>query len=447
MTGKRTRTRRSSDEGRARAAEAAPPRIYSATLGCRLNAYETDAIVEELASLCGAVRAPSPEEADVVLLNSCAVTAKAQARSRKTLRSLARRTRGMAVATGCVAEVYPEDLAEEGVLVVPNAGKAELAGRIVEMLGITAAEPGGEGRVDSIFPRIAPLGAARTRTFLKVQDGCDNRCSYCIVPHARGGSRSQPREEVLRQAKDLREAGYREIVLTGVDIAAYGRDLYGSHGYGLPDLVRGLLRLGGFRVRISSMEPVGLTADMLARMALPGVCRHFHLPLQSGSDRILSAMRRGYGRAREEELLDRIRGLFPGAAVGADIIVGFPGETDDDFAQTLDLIAKHDLSYLHVFPFSPRPGTPAADMDGMLSPHTVADRARALRELGAEARRRFRLSRLGEDALCLVEGRSLDGATAAMTDNYVPVLLDGDAEEGDMVPVTLTPYNIAWGRR
>lgn len=445
MTGKRTR--RNSEGGSGGARREAPPAIYPATLGCRLNAYETDAIVEELSELCGATRAPSPEEADVVLLNSCAVTGKAQARSRKTLRSLARRTEGMVVATGCVAEVYPDDLAERGVMVVPNTGKASLAGRIAEMLGSGRPEPGEEVPRGSIFPAVAPLGAARTRTFLKVQDGCDNRCAYCIVPHARGGSRSQPRREVLRQAKGLREAGYREIVLTGVDIVAYGRDLYGAHGYRLPDLVRDLLRMGGFRVRVSSMEPVGLTGDMLARMALPGVCRHFHLPLQSGSDRILAAMRRGYGRAREEQLLDRIRRLFPGAAVGADIVVGFPGETDDDFAQTLDLIAKHDLSYLHVFPFSPRPGTPAAGMDGMLSPHTVADRARALRELGKEARRRFRLSRLGEDALCLVEGRSLEGATAAMTDNYIPVLVDGDAEEGEIVAVTLSHDNIAWGKR
>ncbi len=427
--------------------QTAPPGIYSATLGCRLNAYETDAIVEELASLCGAVRSPSPEEADVVLVNSCAVTAKAQARSRKTLRSLARRTDGMVVATGCVAEVYPDDLAEAGVLVVPNTGKAALALRITEALGLGAAGPEDEIPPGTIFPRLAPAGAARTRSFLKVQDGCDNRCAYCIVPHARGPSRSQPREEVLRQAKGLREAGYREIVLTGVDIVAYGRDLYGDGKYGLPDLVRDLLRMGGFRVRVSSMEPVGLTDGMIARMALPGVCRHFHLPLQSGSDRVLRAMRRGYGRAREEEILDRIRRLFPGAAVGADIIVGFPGETDDDFAQTLDMVSAFDLSYLHVFPFSPRPGTPAAEMPGAMSPHAIADRARVMRELGAEARRRFRLSRLGEDAICLVEGRSLDGCTAGMTDNYIPVLVDGAAREGDMVPVTLRLENVAWGRR
>lgn len=420
------------------------PAVYAETLGCRLNAYETDAVLEELAAVCGARRAGSPEEADLVIVNSCAVTGKAQARSRKTLRSLCRRTDGLVVATGCVAEVYPDDLREPEVLVVPNTGKAGLARRLAGLLGFEEGEedagPGG------IFPRLAPAGAARTRSFLKVQDGCDNRCSYCIVPSARGASRSQPRELVLDQAAMLRDAGYRELVLTGVDLVSYGRDIYGTDGYALPDLVRDLLRLGGFRVRISSMEPVGLQADTLSRMALPGVCRHFHLPLQSGSDRILDLMGRGYGTSEEETLLGRIRRDFPGAAVGADIIVGFPGETDEDFARTLDMVSAFGLSYLHVFPFSPRPGTPAAGMDTMLSPHTVADRARALRELGLEARRRFRLSMLGEDAICLVEGRSMEGESVGMTDNYIPVLC-GDAEEGEMLPMELTRENVAWGRR
>ena len=441
----RTRTRTRKRTRRTRASHIDGPGVYAATLGCRLNAYETDAVVEELASLCGASRVEAPELADLVLVNTCCVTGKAQARSRKTLRSLARRTEGLVVATGCVAEVYPEDLEVDGVIVVPNTGKAGIARLVAARLGVEIAPGGDPGADNVIFPAMAPAGAARTRSFLKVQDGCDNRCSYCIVPHARGPSRSQPREEVLAQAERLRGAGYREIVLTGVDQVSYGLDLYGSE-YGLPDLVRDLLRLGGFRLRISSMEPVGLTPHMLARMALPGVCRHFHLPLQSGSDRILQRMTRGYGRREEEELLERIDRLFPGAAVGADVIVGFPGETDADFAQTLDLLSAFGVSYLHVFPFSARPGTPAASMDDMLSPHVIADRARVLRELGSEARTGFRMSQLGSDALCLVEGREMDGATVGMTDNYIPVLLRGGSE-GEMVRVKLTQGNIAWGRR
>lgn len=421
------------------------PAVCAATLGCRLNAYETDAVLEELAALCGAYRVGSPEEADLVILNSCAVTGKAQARSRKTLRSLARRTEGLVVATGCVAQVYPDDLREPGVLVVPNTDKVGLAARLAALLEYHVPGAGGSGS-DGIFPRLAPAGTARTRSFLKVQDGCDNRCTYCIVPHARGRSRSQPRELVLDQAAMMREAGFRELVLTGVDLVSYGRDIYGADGYGLPELVRDLLRLGGFRVRISSMEPVGLQADTLSRMALPGVCRHFHLPLQSGSDRILDLMGRGYGSAEEGELLSRIRRDFPGAAIGADIIVGFPGETDEDFARTLDIVSAFELSYLHVFPFSSRPGTPASKMDTMLSPHVIGDRARALRELGEEARRRFRLSMLGRDALCLVEGRRMAGQSVGMTDNYIPVLC-GDASEGEMLQVELSRSNVAWGRR
>jgi threonylcarbamoyladenosine tRNA methylthiotransferase MtaB len=237
-----------------------------------------------------------------------------------------------------------------------------------------------------------------------------------------------------------------EIVLTGIDLASYGRDLYGGT-YGLSRLVRDMHEIGGFRIRISSIEPVSLDCELLSELSLPGVCRHFHLPLQSGSDRILAAMGRQYGREDMLKLLDYFGDCFPGAALGADIIVGFPGETDEDFGDTMDLAADERLAYLHVFPFSPRPGTKAWDMNGRIHPETVTERAVTLRAKSAESRRRFRLSRIGEDALILVEGRMLRGRMIGLSDNYIPLLSPAGSVEGSLVSVTVTEDNICWELR
>lgn len=421
--------------------------VYGYTLGCRLNAYETEAILDEIERRCAFDRTADPETADVIVVNTCAVTARSQARSRKAVRSFLRRAPNALVAvTGCVVEVSPEDFSPEQVILIPNTEKAALVDRICERMGIQPL-PGYNPGQGVLFPAAAPMKTARTRAFLKVQDGCDNRCVYCIVPRARGNSASQPREIVLRQARTLSEGGHREIALTGVDLVSYGKDLYGT-SYGLPDLVRDLLEIGGFRVRIGSTEPIGLTRDALSALSLPGVCRHFHLPLQSGSDRILSAMGRKYGRQHISELLSVLDESFPGAAIGADIIVGFPGETDEDFAQTIDLATDDRIAYLHVFPFSPRKGTPAYDMqDSMLHPELVSERAVLLRGISAESRRVFRKSRVGEEALILVEGRMMKGRMIGLTDNYIPLMAPENSTEGELLRITISTDNVCWGLR
>jgi threonylcarbamoyladenosine tRNA methylthiotransferase MtaB len=423
-------------------------RVYGYTLGCRLNACETDAILDGLTGLqAQAERTEVPEEADIIVVNTCAVTGRSQARSRKAVRSLARRNPDAVIAvTGCVAEISPDDFDQVDVLVVPNGDKPGLVGALAARCGIPAAgTPGGEG---GFFPVTVPASTARTRAFLKVQDGCDGRCTYCVVPLARGRSKSQPRERVLEQADALRENGYREVVLTGIDLASYGRDLYGGGGYGLPELVRDLLREGGFRLRLSSLEPLFLGSDLLAGLSLPGLCRHFHVPVQSGSDRILGAMGRRYGRDYLERLLDSFAEHFPGAAVGADFIVGFPGEDDEDFRATMELASDPRIAYLHVFPFSPRPGTAAWVMGGRVHPETVSERAVALRKRSAESRRRFRLSQLGTDALALVEGRMHRGRLVGLTDNYIPLLAPEGSTEGSLVRIeNLTEDMVCWELR
>ncbi len=430
------------------ASESNAGRIWGYTLGCRLNSYETEALLEEFCRRCGMERTSDPGKADIVLVNTCAVTGRSTARSRKTVRALLKNTGALVVATGCVVQVIPSEFEGYDVLLVPNTAKASLVDIVCGEMGIESPEAphSAEGL---IFPAIAPERMSRTRASLKIQDGCDNRCSYCIVPLARGDSRSQPREVVIAQAETLAGAGFREILLTGVDLVGYGKDLYGET-YGLPELVRELLGIGGFRIRLSSMEPMGLRREMLASLAYPGVCRHLHIPVQSGSDRILEEMGRKYTAKDISGLFDVAMDLFPGIGIGSDVIVGYPGETEEDFTMTMELISHPAVTYLHVFPFSPRPGTPAAGFrDSMVHPETVTRRARVLRALSMKKRRVFRESQLGTEALVLVESRKDEdtGRLIGMTDNYIPVIAPEGAEEGDLLEMTLGMENVCWDRR
>ncbi len=413
--------------------------VFGYTLGCRLNSYETEALVGELVDKLSGNRVNSPAEADLILVNTCAVTGRSQARSRKTVRAYtARYPDAVIVVTGCVAVVSPEDYnGMDRVTVVPNEKKHLIA----SMISGVQKECSGE----YLYPVSAPVTTSKTRAFLKIQDGCSNRCTYCIVPLARGDSRSQPRELVLSQAKEMAEAGYCEICLTGVDIADYGRGLY-TNGYGLPELVEELLEIGGFRLRIGSVEPQYLTVKTLENLVIPGLCKHFHIPFQSGSDRILKKMGRRYGRAEEDELLDAVTTLFPGACVGSDIIAGFPGESEEDYQQSLALAKDRRINYLHVFPFSPRPGTPAA---GMKPLHTekITMRSRELRRVSAGSRREFRKSNLSSTRTMLVESRTINGRMIGFTDNYIPVFAPEKAQEGELTDVRLTEDSICWEQR
>jgi len=425
-------------------------KIFVHTLGCRLNYYETEALLDEFIRRAGACRTENFEEAAVIIVNTCAVTRRSTARSRKSVRYFRKHNNTAVIAvTGCVVQVSPDEFPRENsTVLIPNTEKHELVNSLSKFLGVPLLSHASHSENDRVlFPATAPTSIARTRASLKIQDGCDNNCSYCIVPRARGHSRSQPRETVMEQAEQLRQSGYREILLTGVDLVAYGRDIY-DDSYRLPELVRDLLKLGGFRIRLSSTEPIGLTPQMLSSIALPGVCRHFHLPVQSGSNRILELMGRNYTRDTIIELLDSYTNLFPGVNIGTDIIVGFPGETETDFNYTVDLISHPAISYLHVFPFSPRPETRAASMKPTHT-ETITARAEFLRKYSEDARKRFRKSRIGEEVTVLAEGRYHPGTNnyIGMSDNYIPVIVPLGHREGDLFEITLEDSNICWATR
>lgn len=422
-------------------------KIFVHTLGCRLNYYETEALLDEFIRRAGAKRTKDFTKADIIIVNTCAVTGRSTARSRKAVRYFHKHSNAKIAVTGCVVQIAPGEFTDKKTILIPNTEKHKLVNSLSKLLDIPLIDESEPINDNVLFPASAPVSIARTRASLKIQDGCDNSCSYCIVPLARGHSRSQPREIVLKQAKQLSSSGYKEILLTGVDLVAYGGDIYGN-SYRLPDLIIDLLKLGGFRIRLSSTEPIGLTTNMLRKIALPGVCRHFHIPIQSGSNRILELMGREYTRDNIIDLLDSFVSLFPGVCIGADIIVGFPGETDRDFNDTLELISHPAISYLHVFPFSPRSGTPAADMKPTHT-ETITKRAVILRKHSTAARRRFRSGRIGEEVIVLAEGRYHSGTNnyMGMSDNYIPVIVPLGYNEGDLLTITLKDSNICWAAR
>jgi threonylcarbamoyladenosine tRNA methylthiotransferase MtaB len=407
-------------------------RLYLEVTGCRLNACEAEEISRRAAAR-GATMVDSPGEADVSLLMTCAVTSRSQARCRRAARALLRGTTGRVVVGGCSARLFPGDFAtgSDRIRTARTAGDA-VAGILGD--GCSSDESG--------FFEARSSRGSRSRALLKIQDGCSNGCSYCIVPAARGPSRSLEAARIVEMAGDLEAEGFREIVLTGVDLASWGADLPG--GGDLPDLVARIARSVGSRIRLGSLEPMRLTRDFVRRLAVPGMCRHFHVPFQSGS----RAVRESMGRPGDPaEVLGWIAEFFPGAATGTDVIAGYPGETEEDFRMTLALATDPRISYLHVFPFCPRPGTRASAMHARADMCETARRAAMLRSASESSRRRFRTASLGTSARALVEGRSHDGGLVALTDNYIPLRAPEGASEGDEISIPVTRENVLWNLR
>ncbi|MBZ2172442.1 MiaB/RimO family radical SAM methylthiotransferase [Nitratidesulfovibrio sp. SRB-5] len=371
--------------------------FFALTLGCKINQYETEAVREAWLAR-GWREAADPAAADVLLVNSCAVTARAVADVRQAVARMHRAApQGRIVVTGCAAQVLREDIAAlPGVTdVVGQQAKVSLLRYNPERGAAGAHEPdgggGGDGgddlaAGDAVFPAFRIDGFTRSRPVLKVQDGCSHRCTYCIVPLARGAARSRDPREALAEARRLLDAGFRELIVSGVNLRQYGRDLPGG-GPDFWDLLAFLERelapqwAGRARLRISSLEPGQLgerALDVLAESRL--VAPQLHLSLQSGSPGVLRRM--GRGHYRPEPLLDFVRelaGVWPLFGLGADILTGFPGETDAEFGETLDFVGALPLTYAHVFPYSRRPGTPAAVMEGQLPQEVKKRRAAELR--------------------------------------------------------------------
>ena len=406
--------------------------ITFVTLGCRLNQADTDQMQTQLQA--GGWRTVEADAApDVVVINTCTVTARAELSDRQAIRR-ARRANPSAriVVTGCWAQTSPAEIAALGGvdLVLGNAGKARLSALLAEPAPgrsaprIEVADLGG-ARVPPLAPR--PHLNGRARAFVKVQDGCQHRCAFCIVPFARGGSRSLEPAVVEDQVRLLVAGGHPEVVLTGVDLGHYGADL--APRSNLAALLARLVQVQGLRwLRLSSLLPAYFSDDVLAILTTsPVIAPHFHVPLQSGSDRVLRRMRRPYTVATYRRVIERLATALPRLGLGADVIVGFPGETAADFAATRALVEALPFSYLHVFPYSERRGTEAARLPGRVDASTIAGRARALREVAAAHGRRFGAALVGrtEDALVLETRERASGNLVGLTGNFVEVTFAG----------------------
>lgn len=401
-------------------------RIAYHTLGCKVNQYETEKIREALEG-AGFATVPFGSPADAYVINTCSVTSVADGKSRAAVRRALRlNPEAFVVVAGCYAELEPDEIrAIEGVdLVVPNDEKDAIAERVAARFGNIQYSI---INIQSVLPRV------RTRAVVKVQDGCDQFCSYCIVPHARSVKSSRPIQDVLAEIRALADFGYREIVLTGIRLGAFGaRSEVGgrkSEGSGLAELVGAVSEVDGIeRVRLSSVEPWEVDEALLEAMRSPKVCRHLHIPLQSGDDEVLRRMNRPYTAARYREIVSRVRAAIPGIGITTDVIVGFPGETDEAFANTRALIEEVGFSRLHVFRYSARKRTPAASMAGQISAEVKKRRAQNLIELGKIAMRRFAESMIGETIDVLVERRARRANhLTGFTDNYIEVSFAGDA--------------------
>jgi threonylcarbamoyladenosine tRNA methylthiotransferase MtaB len=404
------------------------PSFHIVTFGCKVNQVDSAGLAQELGGLGWDAAFPGVAP-DLVLVNTCTVTARADQQARQAIRRLARDYPGAALwVTGCYAQRAPGEVAALPVqAVLGNREKARLG----ELLAAAVAPGGpqlwvGEYSPEEPFhPWRVPSLPGHTRAWLKIQDGCSHRCHYCIVPRVRGPRRSLPPTAVVASLKKLAALGYQEVVLSGVDLGQYGQDL--SPALDLAALVRRLKeRAWPFRVRLSSLEPQEVTGELIQELAAwPEFCPHFHLPLQSGAASVLAAMGRPYGPRQVINLVTEIHRLFPDAGLGLDVLVGFPGETAADFQATRDLVAELRATYLHVFPFSPRPGTAAAQ----LTPVPVGamrERARVMRDLGRLRKVRFLETQLGQVREVLVQGPAAQaGWLQGLSDNYLRVVFPG----------------------
>jgi threonylcarbamoyladenosine tRNA methylthiotransferase MtaB len=415
--------------------------VAIATLGCKTNQFESAALEERLRE-AGYRFVPFDEGAELVIVNTCTVTAATDAQSR----NLVRRARRLnpdcrVVVTGCYAQVNPAALlAIPGVfLVLGNDEKRDLLRLIAEGGKTPSAHVSDIRQATEAVPLPLSSFSERSRAFVQIQNGCDAFCSYCIIPYARGRSRSVDPEAVLEQVRTLVDSGYGEIVLTGIHIGGYGLDL--NPPTSLLCLVQ---RIGSettvARLRLGSLEPTEISAALIETMAVSKIlCPHFHIPLQAGDDEVLRRMNRHYDTAFFRKLVETIHARIPEAAIGLDVIVGFPGESDGEFANTLALIEDLPVSHLHVFPFSRRPGTPAAAMAGQLPGDLIRERAARLRAIGDEKLRRFAARFVGCTLEVVVEGGRSGGLCRSLSRNYLSVLFPGKGgREGEALDLRIT---------
>jgi threonylcarbamoyladenosine tRNA methylthiotransferase MtaB len=430
--------------------------FYIQNFGCRATQADGAAIERQFGER-GLTRASALAQSEIVILNTCTVTAAADQDARAAIRRIRRENPTcQIIVTGCYAQRAPAEVASlPGVTrVIGNSHKHQLAEIVVASrphnnvasisthsgfvpLSSLAAEAQSEIFVSDIFAHTELLAApvfdasasgtnnARTRPNLKVQDGCDNRCSFCVIPYVRGQSRSLPLNQILDEVRALVNSGYREVVISGINLGRWGRDFDKPLRFEI--VVHEILAQTNLeKLRISSVEPMDWTDELIGMMARsPRIAKHAHVPLQSGSDRVLRAMHRKYRPWHYREKIEKIRTAMPTAAIGADVMVGFPGERQSDFDQTHRLIEELPFTYLHVFTYSPRPGTPAADMRDQVPAQTARKRNRILRDLAAEKKMAFTQTFVGKTLDAITLNVCDDKSTEALSDNYLKLRVQG----------------------
>ena len=386
------------------------------TVGCKLNQYETELIARRLKQ-CGFERVDWAEDADLYIVNSCNVTHKAAADSRRKLFGVKKKhPRSKAVAIGCYAQLKKEDLSglEEIDLVLGNDEKDQVLARLNHLFPEISAD------MPSLEDSVLDGMSNRSRALVKVQDGCNQNCSYCIIPKARGHEISRPIEKILEEVRALKNNGYREVILTGVHVGRYR-----ENGTALGGLVRRIITDTEIdRIRLSSLEVNEIESDLIQTVEQSGrVCRHFHIPLQSGSDRILRSMNRPYSTKKYRDIIDQIKSRIPGVMIGADLIVGFPGEGDREFAESLEFVENSPIDYLHVFSYSDHPEARSFSFDGKLDPPEIKTRNRIVTDLGDLKWKSFIHSQLDSELEVLFEKRYFhkNGAVSGLSDNYIRI--------------------------
>jgi len=405
-------------------------KVAISTLGCKVNQYESAGILEALDKRIYTV-VPFNEMADWYIINTCTVTKRTDYQSRQLIRRAIRKNpEASVIVTGCYAQIASEEIARiPGVFLIAGTAEKEAIPSLLQKhaMGKPQIFVGNIAKIHPYSGLVTRTFPGRTRAFLKIQDGCNSYCSYCIIPYARGRSRSLPEQDVINQIEILARAGYHEVVLTGIHLGMYGQDILPPTN--LLNVLRNVDTNGTVeRLRLSSIEITEISDEMLRLMADSRIlCRHLHIPLQSGDDGILSAMKRNYDSTFFRDHVQKICCTIPDIAIGLDVMAGFPGEKEDAFENTLRLIEALPVAYLHVFPYSDRPGTAASKLEGPIGEDEKKRRVKILRDLGQKKRNSFAGIFEGKMLSVLVEDKN-DRATGLMkgfSDNYIPVLITG----------------------
>ena len=412
-------------------------RVAFYTLGCKVNQYETEAMLE-LFEKEGYEKAETEDYADVYVINTCTVTHMSDRKSRQYIRRMKKKNPDAIIAVvGCYSQVSPEEILsiDEVNLVMGTNDRKKI---VEEVKKIDASRK--ISTVDDImkvkaFEEIEINKTnGKTRAFLKIQDGCDRYCSYCIIPYARGRVRSRDLESIVKEVENLAANGYKEVVLTGIHVASYGKDIKETD-IKLLDVIKQINNIEGIeRIRLSSVEPILFTDEFVeAVSAMDKVCPHYHLSLQSGCDETLKRMKRRYTTEEYKTIVDRLRAAIPNVSITTDVIVGFPGETNEEFDKTYQFLKDIELTHMHIFKYSPRKGTPAATMENQVDPSTKHERSEKLLQLNEENFKKFGQKMLDKEFNVLFEQKVGDNKFEGLTENYVKVIVESDKDLSEQI--------------